>query len=416
MSIRSFAHDFKSMPRNVKVSIYVLPLWAIPFNFVNPYASLYMLNQGILPTKVGLISSLSFVLKTIFALFAGFIINRFGRRRTVGVLDLVGWAVPMLLYFFARDYWQFMLAAVINCITVINGIASPCFLVEDVAPEMRIKAFNFSAITISMCGLFVPITGLLIKHFEFVPAIRYLYLFAFFCMGTAAIGKLIFYRETSIGKKMMAQRSRTGNPIKKLMVPIAYIFKNSRLIFLFSMNVLINFALNINNLYYFPFLTDSLGFSNAFISLFPFATTTVSMLIYFFVIPKIKHMEKSALSSVGLYALGALILIISFYTNGKLALLCVVFWAMAGATLNPVLNTMIANTIMDEMRTEVFGVFNVFSMLCMFPAGYFGGWLYEGSPLYPIIFIFCVYLAGFLTFFFLGKKMYTEGLHKKSTL
>jgi len=416
LSIRSFVDDFRVMPRNVKVSIYVLPFWAIPFNFVNPYASLYMLNQGISPTKVGLISSLSFILKTIFALFAGYLINRFGRRRTVGVLDLVGWAFPMLLYFFAKEYWQFMLAAVINCITVINGIASPCFLVEDVDPRMRIKAFNFSAITISLCGLFVPITGLLIKKYELVPAIRYLYLFAFLCMGTAAIGKLLFYKETSIGQKMMAQRAPIGNPVKKLMVPIVYIFRNSRLIFLFSMNVLINFALNINNLYYFPFLTDSLGFSNSFISLFPFATTTVSMLIFFFVIPKIQNMEKSALSSVGMYALGALILILSYFTNGKLAIACVICWAMAGAILNPVLNTMIANTIMDEMRTEVFGVFNVFSMLCMFPAGYFGGWLYEGSPLYPIIFIFCVYLAGFLTFFLLGKKMYTEVQHKKSML
>lgn len=406
MSIRSFSRDFGVMPRNVKVSIYVLPLWAIPFNLINSYASLYMLNQGIPATKVGLINSASFILKTFLALFAGHIINRFGRRVTVGILDLAGWAVPMLIYSLAENYWQFMLAAMVNCITVINGIVSPCFLVEDVEAEVRIKAFNFSAITSSLCGIFVPVTGLIIKRFEFIPAIRALYLFAFICMGTAAVCKLAFLRETSVGKEMMKRKATLGNPIRKLLNPLRYIFANHRLVFLFSLNIMINFATNINNLYFFPFLTKSLHFSNASISLFPFITTAISLLVYFFVISTIRHMERSAFFSIGMYAMGALLLIASYFITGKLALLCVACWAVAGAILNPVLNTMIANTIQDEMRTEVFGVFNVFSMLCMFPAGYFGGWLYESSPFYPIVFIFGVYLTGFCIFLLSGKKSY----------
>lgn len=394
------------MPRNVKVSIFVLPFWAIPFNLVNSYASLYMLNQGIPATQVGLINSVGFILKTLLALFAGYIINRFGRRLTVGILDLAGWGIPMLIYFFADSYWQFMLAALINCVTVINGIVSPCFLTEDVGETDRIKAFNFQAIVSSLCGIFVPITGLLIRKFEFIPAIRMLYLFAFISMSAASIGKLVFYRETSVGKALMSKAhvKKAYNPFLTMLKPIRYILANRNLVFLFAMNILLNFALNINNLYFFPFLTQSLKYTDSFISLFPFLTTAISLSIYLFVISRIRHMERSALLSIGLYALGAFMLLLSFFLDRRLALVCVISWAIAGAIMNPVLNTMIANAMKDEMRTEVFGVFNVFSMLCMFPVGILGGWLYAKSPLYPIFIIFGVYLTGLLGLLLFGWK------------
>jgi MFS family permease len=167
-----------------------------------------------------------------------------------------------------------------------------------------------------------------------------------------------------------------------------------------------NFALIINNLYYFPFLTKSLHFSESLVSLFPFITTAVSLCIYFFVIPNIKNMMKSLLTSVSMYGAGALALIVSCFTIKEAAYLCVIFWAIAASTMAPVLNSMIANTLKDEMRTEVFGFFNMFSMLCMFPAGYFGGWLFELSPRYPIYFIFLVYLTSYFMFLLFSKRFY----------
>ncbi len=404
MGIKSIAQDFKSMPHNVKICVYVMPLWAVPYNLVNSYASLYMLEQGVSATQVGAVNSISFIAKTIFALFAGYIVNRFGRRKSAAVLDFIGWAFPMLIYFFATTYWQFLLAAVINCLTVINGIISQCFFTEDVEEKARLKSFNFNAIATSVCGFFVPLTGLFISRFGFLPAIRGLYLFAFFSMAAMAVCKFFLLRETSVGKAMMERREPLRNPVSILMKPLRYVVGNRRLVFLFSVNILINFATNINNLYFFSFLTGSLGFSDSFVSLFPFITTAISLLLYLSLVTLIRRMAKSALFAIGMYLSGAAALIASFYWDRYLALLCVVCWAVAGAVSAPVLSTLIANTIDDSMRTDVLGVFNVFSMLCMFPAGYFGGWLYEFSPLYPIFFIFAVYLLGFSAFLLLGRK------------
>jgi MFS family permease len=404
VSAGSILTDFKSMPRNVRVNVSVLPLWSIPFNLVNSYASLYMMNQGITASGVGLINSASFVLKTCLALFAGYVVNRFGRRLSVGLLDMIGWSFPMLIYFFAVDYWQFLIAALINCITVINGVASQCFLVEDVAHDQRIKAFNYSGLVGALCTLFVPVSGLLISRFSLVPAIRMLYLFAFCSMFLAAVCKLVFLRETSVGKKMMENNDLSPNPFLNMPRQVKYILGNKKLILLFSMNIILNFALIINNLYYFPFLTRLLHFSESLISLFPFITTAVSLCVYFFVIPNIRNRIRSLLTSVFLYGAGALALIVSSFTAREVAYLCVILWAMAAATMAPVLNSMIANALKDEMRTEVIGFFNMFSMLCMFPAGYFGGWLFDISPRYPIYFIFLVYLTSYLMFLLVSKK------------
>jgi len=396
--------NFKEMPRNVRVSVLLLPLWSVPNNLVASYASLYMIDQGISASGVGMINSLTFILKTFLAIFGGYVVNRFGRRISVTVLDLLGWSLPMLIYFFATEYWQFLVAAVINCITVIGGIANQCFLAEDVEHEKRISAFSFSSVTGSLCGLFVPLTGILIGKMTLVPAIRILYLFSFFSMGVAAVGKYVFLRETSVGKKLMAQRGPLGNPFTNLKKPVMYIFGNTKLILLFIMNIILNFALIINNLYYFPFLTEALHFSDAFISLFPFFSTAVGLFVFFFVIPRIKNMEKSAVFGLAMYAAGASALIAADFTVPQISYVCVVCWALALYIMNPVLSTLIANTIEDEMRTEVIALFNMISMLCMFPAGYAGGLLYELSPLYPIIFIFAVYLAGLLIFVISGRK------------
>jgi hypothetical protein len=156
---------------------------------------------------------------------------------SVGILDIVGWSLPMLIFFFATNYWQFMAASLINCITVINSIANQCFLVEDVAHDQRIKAYNYSGLVGSLCTLFVPVSGLLISKYTLVPAIRMLYLFAFCSMFLASVCKLAFLKETSVGMKMMETSDLSLNPFKNMPRQVKYILGNSKLVLLFSMNI-----------------------------------------------------------------------------------------------------------------------------------------------------------------------------------
>ncbi len=406
LKLPAFRSEIRGLPRNVKVNIFALPLWSIPNGLVVSYASLYMLDQGILATQVGVINSLSFIVKTIFALFAGYIINRMGRRRAAGILDIIGWALPMFIFAFATAYWHFIAASLINCLVVVNGVATTCLMVEDVPKEKRLHAQSYMGMMGALCSLFVPLSGVLISHFTLVPAMRMMYLFAAVSMLAAALAKLIFARETTIGAQLRSRKKLDINPFKVMPRQMRSLVRNKQLLVLFVLNLVLQFATNINNLFYFPYLTKFLSFSELAVSFFPFITTLISLGIYFFVIPRVSNMTRSLKYSVACYFTGALVLLLAASITQNLAYLCVLLWAVASAAMSPLLTTSIANAIKDENRTEMMSFFNVLSMLCMFPAGSFGGWLYDYSPLYPIVFIAGIYLCAlvFLLFYARGTR------------
>lgn len=403
MGAGSFKREIGSLPRNVKASIFVLPLWSIPNGLVSSYASLYMLDQGITAGQVGAISSMSFVVKTLLALFAGYIVNRMGRRRAAGILDIIGWAVPMLIFSFASKPWHFVVASLINCIVVVSAVTNACLLAEDVPKDRRLLAQSYMGMMGALCTLFVPISGLLINRLSLVPAMRWMYLFAAASMFAAALGKLVFVRETTVGREMMKRRRQQVNPFRVFPRQARLLLANRRLLALFGLNLVLQFALNVNNLFYFPYLTQYLRFTELQVSFFPFITTAISLAIYFLVIPRIQNMMNSLLRSVLLYCAGALALLGAALLGRQLAYACVLLWAVAAAIMSPVLNTTIANAIEDDMRSELLSFFNVLSMLCMFPAGAFGGWLYGLSPLFPVVFVFAMYLAALLALVLLRR-------------
>ena len=394
------------MPRNARIIILLQPLWAIPFNLVNSYASLYMLDQGISSSQVGLVNSVSFVFKTAVALMAGYIINKFGRKRTMGLIDIFGWALPMLVYFLAEDFWQFLAAALINSITVINSVTYQCFLTEDVDSDKRIETFKTFSVVSAVCGLFVPITGILIGRYTLVPTVRWLYFIAFFSMASFGIFRLILLKETSIGRQMIDQHTSGTYPLKSLIKLLIYFLQNKKLIILFAMYIVLNFTQVINSLFFMPYLTRFGHFTEAVVSLFPFMTTIVSMIVFFLVIHRIRNKVRSILCSIASFTAGTFILIVSPFIINYLALLSVVFWALAFAIINPVLNTLIANEIADEFRVDVLGFFNMLSMLCMFPVGYLGGMLFDISPLYLMVTVFIFGLASFCLLAFFYKRLH----------
>lgn len=395
---------FRNLPGNVRFFMLSLALWGIPNSLITSYATLYMLDQGLSASQVGFINSLCFIVKTVLSFWSGYVINRLGRRVTAGMIDLLGWGVYMFMLAFASDFKMFLLAALVNCTTTIGGVATSCFMSEDVSKEDRIIAYNFNTIVASSCSFLVPVSGLLINRFALVPAMRGLYIFACISMSASALCKLFFLKETSVGRKLKAQGREIRNPFSQLPHILKYILGNNRLLLLLSMNILLHFATTVNGLYYVPYLTRHLHFSELLVSFFPFVSTAIGLCVCFFVIPRLTSMAKGMMASIFMQMMGALMLILAAFITNKLAYVCVILWAVASTMMSPLLNTMIANNLKDELRTDVYGVFNTFSMLCMFPAGYLGGALFDASPVFLVGFVFAVYLAGFVLLATLNKK------------
>jgi len=394
----------RSLPGNVRFSLLALALWGIPNSLINSYATLYMLEQGLSASQVGIINSICYIIKTALAFFSGYIINKLGRRITAGVIDLIGWGVYMCMLASAHDFRMFMTASLINCITVVGEVATNCFMAEDVSQKDRVVAYNFSTIVSSSCAFLVPISGLLINRFSLVPAMRGLYLFACISMSLAALCKLFLLKETSVGKGLMAHGRNIKNPFARLPEIIKYIVGNKKLMLLLSLNILLLFATTINNIYYVPYLAQQLGFSELLISFFPFVSTAIGLVVCFRIVPRI-NMVKGMITGVLLDTLGILMLFMAAFTFKELAYLCVILKAVGAAMMGPVLSTLIANNLKDELRTDVYGVFNTFTMLCMFPAGYLGGYLFDSSPVYLVGLLLCVYVIGLFMLIHTNKKV-----------
>lgn len=396
--------NLKRMPGNVRYYMLAVALWGIPNGLIASYATLYMLEQGLTASQVGLINSGTFVVKTILSFFAGYVINRFGRRWTAGIIDLVGWGVYMLMLSFAKDFPMFLAAALLNCVTTVGGVATSCFMSEDISAQDRIMANTYSAIVTSSCSFIVPLSGFLIDRCGLVPAMRGLYVFACVSMSVSAFCKLFLLKETEIGKSLMAKGKSLKNPFAQLPVVVRYIMQNRKLKLLLFMNVLLQFATNIQNLYYVPYLTRQLGFSELAVSFFPFISTIIGLASCFFIVSKI-NMVKGILICIVFNVVGTFSLLAAAFSFNEIAFVNVALNAISVAMRPPLLNTLIANNMKDELRTDVYGFLNTFSMLCMFPAGYLGGSLFDISPIYLMLLVFGITMVELYVFATGSKKV-----------
>ena len=61
---------------NARAVLVTEPVWAIPYNLVQTYASVYMLALGCTPVQVGLIGSAALGCQLVFSLAGGWITDR----------------------------------------------------------------------------------------------------------------------------------------------------------------------------------------------------------------------------------------------------------------------------------------------------------------------------------------------------
>ena len=343
---------------NAVLSVLLQPLWAVPFFLYNTYATLYMIKLGVREGEIGVVNSVSFLVKAAVSLFAGYIINKLGRKKSLLIFDMVSWVIPYIILSFATSYEHFLIAGIINATSVVNTIAWQCCLVEDVRQEHRVYVFNVLEVMMILSGVFTPITGWLIGKHTLIPVIRGMYFFAFLCMAVSIIVRAFMLKETSVG---MNVREYGGAKLPEIYQSFwkafAYIIHNRMLIILFIINILIMFNLVINNIYYVPYLTMHLGLSEITVSFYPFVTSIAAIIMLVLVLSRFKLSQFIFSGVLLLYIAGTcFLLLVPAETSGqsiiRSALLFsnVICWAVAKSLVNIILQTKISNVISDSLR------------------------------------------------------------------
>lgn len=385
--------NVKTLPGNTRRNLLLVPFWGIPYALVNSYGSLYMVNMGLSASEAGLAGMAASICKALCALAAGGIVNRLGRRLSSGFSDILGWALSMLVLAFARDFPAFLAANMIVGITAIGQIGSACYQVEDMDPRQRLFSYNAFSLISALCTLAAPLGTLWIAARGFLPAVKAMYGVCAFSMLTGGICKLVLLRETGVGQKMKRETPSLKKQLKRYPELLRYIFSNQHLLFLLVMQIVFNCSVVINNLVYYPYL-QWLGFSEVQISVVTAVSTGISFIAYLWIIPSIRNLSKALFICTVMFFAGSVLLLAAGKLGILFAWITPLFWAGANAIMNPVLHTAVANAVEDTMRADVWGTFNAFSLLILSPVGAVGGRLFDHNPIYPVILLFLIYLAG----------------------
>ena len=276
-------HSLLSLRRNPRACVYTEPLWGIPYNLYSPYATLFMAALGISDRQIGFLLSVGAVFQVIAAILGGVLCDKLGRRKTTAVFDILSWSVPCLIWMFSQNFWWFFAAAVVNGMWKITDNAWNCLLVEDAREEDLVDIYTGVNVSGLMAVFFAPISGLLISRLTLVPTMRILYFVTFVMMTSKFLILYFASRETRQGRIRMEETKNV--PIWKMLLEykdvLRLIFRTPATRFIIIIYALINVSTMVTGTFFSLYITENLGVSQAFVSVFPMVRAALMLAFIF---------------------------------------------------------------------------------------------------------------------------------------
>lgn len=392
--------------KNARAALLLEPLLGIPTTMYMGYMTLYMLAIGLTKVEVGIVTSIGLTFNFIFASQGAYITDRLGRRKTTLIFDTISWALAQLIWATANSMLAFVIAYIVNASVQIVSNSFLCLILEDNESEKKIHIFNFLQISVILAGFFAPIGIILINKMTLIPAVRTMQMFGMISVLVLIISRHLLVRETSIGiQKMNEMKDVRITQIYKAYIPtFKRIIKNRMLVLVLFLRVLNQIQLTIRNTYLAILVTERMGFAAGNMSIFFTVNSIVILLVILFVSPVISKSKsrRPIVLGISVHISATIILLISPETHNYLLLvLSAVLVAFGTALTTPYIDSLAANTIVDEDRAASNSVISMAMMLFTIPFGYIGGILSDFDPRTPfvltfVVFILCLVIVGII--------------------
>lgn len=402
-SSRTFFRRLKGS-RNAFAMLMFEPMFGIPYNLFIPYFSLYMKALGCTAEQIGLISTIGMVFQMFFTLLASPITDRLGRNRTTLVFDIVSWSGVILIWIFARNFYFFLAAAIVQSVNRVIQVSWTCLMVEDTEKDLLVTIFSWFTIAGLLSAVFSPVAAAFVRAQGVVPAMQWLMAGAFVLITAMFFLRNAATRETSIGRVRMEQSRR--EPLLQQVLAVFKvtrdIWRNRLTLFFFILSALYNAAIVVRGPYFALMITEALHFNDESAGYFAAASSGVMLLIYLFALPVLTRFRPKAPLSVGLLlcAAGSLLLIPTFPTfAGNLAavIVSVVLNAAGTSVAQPFIDGISHGSIDNEKRAGMTSILLALVLLMSAPFGWLGGWMYTLNARIPFLaasalFILCAVL------------------------
>ena len=364
------------MKGNARACLWPEPLWGIPYNLYLPYASLFMAALGLSPAQIGYIASINIVAQVVFATLSGVLTDKFGRRWTTFIFDVLSWSVPEFLWMFSQDFTWFAAAAVFNGAWRVTENSWSLLLIDDMKPEEVVPAFSLTQMLGLFSAFFAPLSKLAIDAFGLVPTMRVLYGITFVSMTIKFILVQVFSRETSIGmRRMQATKNKS---ILRLLYECKDVYiktvMSRRMLLTFGIFASYSLVTTLCNSYWALLVCQELGVAQGDVVFFTTTKSLVTLLCVLVLIPRITHYPTKYPLLAGFLIHIASMLLLLFAPSGAfgtaLLLISVLLEATALSILSPMTSSLLFINAGEEERARVCGLIygTISLMTAIFPS------------------------------------------------
>jgi DHA1 family tetracycline resistance protein-like MFS transporter len=390
----------KNLRGNPRACVYTEPMWGIPYNLYAPYASLYMLALGVSDSQIGMLTSIGLAFQVMFALLSGAITDKFGRKRTTLVSDLISWSIPMLILTASQNLYFFLAASIVGSMWRISSTSWVCMLVEDADQKQLVHIYTWIEIAGYSAAFFSPLAGLLIDKFTLVPTVRGLYLFAFFMMTAKFLVFNYYVTETRQGKIRMQETK--GQPLLSLLRGYRGVFlqvlRTPRTLLTVSIQLVMSIGMTVANTFWAILVTGKLHIPDSNIAYFSFFRSVAMLVFFFLIMPRISSMRfRRPLLTGFLGLIASQMLLISMPEKNYLLLLFTILidaWSIA--LINPFLGSTITVNVDPQERARIMAIISVVVISLTSPFGWIAGRLSEVNRVLPFVLNIVMFTIGLI--------------------
>lgn len=370
----------RELKGNPRVTVLTEIMFGIPYNLFAPFASVYMLALGVNDQQIGAIASLGLIIQIFSALLSGAIVDKFGRRLSLFICDLLCWGVPCLIWAAAQDVRYFVAAAAMNSLWRISHTAWTCLMVEDAEERHLVHIWTWIMI-FAVCSAFIaPIGGWFVQRFGLIPAMRGLFLFGFVVLTAKFAILYVFSHETARGIQRMEETRHRS--LVSLLGEYRSVFNqllHSRAILAaLSLMVITNIYQTISNNFWGVLFTGKLGFADSQISTYVAVRSVVMSICFFLIGPRLTNLRRFRLPlwvGFGAFVLSQLLLVVMPPGAVFLLVISVVLEGAASALVSPMTESLLALSMESHERARVSAMVYLALIVLISPFGWIAGQL-----------------------------------------
>ena len=358
-----------SLKGNQRACVWTEPLWGIPYNLYFPLAAVYMVALGLTPVQIGIVETAYFISQTFWAMLAGVLTDKMGRRMATFLIDLVAWSVPTLLWMGAQGFWWFFIAGVFNGMWRVTENSWGLLLTEDAPEDKLVHLYTLVSVAGLIAGFVSPLTVLFRQRYSLVTLMRFLYGLTFVMMTAKFVILYFMSHETEVGKRR--KEDSRGISVFSRLWDSRHVLKTmlqSRRIML-TVLIVTCFAVitSINDKFWPLLLTDKLLIPDTTLPMLNTLRTLGMLVLYFTLGPRldIRRFKKPVMLGMGLYA--GISLMLFFLPGGSGSLWLVSFGvaveALSLSMLNPLIPALNMQMMEKEERARMLSLATMFSLL-----------------------------------------------------